>query len=121
MVPNLTNPGIKTFTAGGSITKGNPVKLSSGNVVATSAAADLAIGIAMDGASSGDTVPVALLGNCPGTLRLRAGGAISAGAQVAANATATAAATDAIIGIALEAASASGDEIEIVHQLAQVK
>ena len=54
-------------------------------------------------------------------MQVKAGDAIAAGAQVAANATASAAATDVIVGIALEAASASGDMIEIAHAVAHVK
>lgn len=111
-----------TFTAGGAIAKGNPVKFSSGKVVATTAANDQAIGIALDSAAaSGDIVPVAVLGSFTGTVQIKAGGAISQGAQVTAAATATSAATDVIIGVALEAASASGDMIEIAHQVGQVK
>lgn len=111
-----------TFTAGGAIAKGNPVKFDSGKVIATTAANDAAIGIALDSAAaSGDLVPVAVLGAFTGTVQLKAGGAITAGAQVAANATATAAATDVIIGRAIEAASASGDMIEIAHQVGHVK
>ena len=66
-------------------------------------------------------MPVAVLGSFTGTVPLKAGGAISQGAQVAANGTATTGASDVIIGRALEAASASGDMIEIAHQVAQVK
>ncbi len=118
MSPN----GNKTYTAGAAIAKGNVLKFdASGNVVPTSAANDAAIGIALDGASQGDIVPVAVLGSFTGTVPLKAGGAISQGAQVAANGTATTGASDVIIGRALEAASASGDMIEIAHQVAQVK
>lgn len=121
MIPNLNSPGIKTFTAGAAVTKGQIVKFSDGKVIPAAAATDLPVGVALDGANTDDQVPVAILGNVPGTLRIAAGGAIAQGAQVAANATATAAATDVIVGVALEAAAAAGDEIEIAHQVAQVK
>ena len=114
--------GNKTYTAGGAIAKGDVLKFdASGNVVKTTAANDAAIGIALDGATEGDIVPVAILGNFTGTVQVKAAGAISAGAQVAANATATAAATDIIIGRALEAASAANDMIEVAHCVGHVK
>ena len=118
MSPN----GNKTYTAGATIAKGAVLKFdASGNVIPTSAANDAAIGIALDGAAEGDIVPVAILGNFTGTVEVKAGGAISAGAQIAANATATAAGTDVIIGRALEAAAAEGDMIEIAHCVGAVK
>lgn len=110
-----------TFTAAAAIAKGELVKLSSGKVTPTTAATDLAIGVALDGAATGDIVPVAILGNYTGTVQIKAGGAIAAGDQIAANATTTADSTDVIIGIALEAAAASGDMIEIAHSVAHVK
>ena len=117
-----THPnGNITYTAAAAITRGQPLKFSSGKVTPTTAATDLAIGIALDSAASGDIVPVAILGAYTGTVELKAGGAISAGAQVTAAATATSAATDVIIGVALEAAAASGAYIEIAHQCGQIK
>jgi len=114
--------GIMTFTAGGAIAKGEFVKFSSAKVVKTTAANDQAIGVALDATSAdGDLIPVAILGCHPGTVQIKAGGAITKGAQIAANGTATAAATDVICGVALEAATASGDIIEIAHQVGQIK
>ena len=114
--------GNVTYTAGGSLAKGALVKFdSNGNVIATTAAADAAIGVALDGAESGQIVPVAILGAFCGTVQIKAGGAISRGAQIAANGAATSATTDVIIGRALEAATASGDMIEIAHQVSMVK
>lgn len=110
-----------TYTAAAAIAKGQLVKLTGGKVTPTTAATDIAIGVALDGAAKDDIVPVAILGNYTGTVQVKAGGAIAAGAQVAANATASAAATDVIVGIALEAASSSGDMIEIAHAVAHVK
>ena len=113
--------GNKTFTAGGAIAKGDVLKFDNGKVVPTTAANDAAIGIALDGAAEGDIVPVAILGNFTGTVQVKSGGAISAGAQVAADGTATSAATDVIVGRALEAASGSGELIEIAHCVGHVK
>lgn len=117
----IHHDGIVTFTAAAAIVKGDILKFSSGKVTPTTAATDLAIGVAVDGAASGEIVPVAILGNKIGTVLVKAGGAVSQGAQIAADGTATAAATDVIVGIALEAAAASGDLIEVAHQVAQVK
>lgn len=113
--------GNATYTAGADIALGEPVKFSDGKVVPCSAATDAAVGVALDGADSGDIVPIAVLGNYTGTVQLRAAGAIAAGAQVTAEAKTTSGATDVIIGRALAAASAAGDLIEIAHQVAQVK
>jgi len=114
--------GNVTMTAGGAIAKGELVKFSSGKVVKTTAANEQAIGVALDSASAdGDIVPVAILGCYSGTVMVKAGGAITQGAQVSAAGTATSAATDVIVGVALEAAAASGDMIELAHQVGQVK
>lgn len=113
--------GNKTYTAGADIAKGDVLKFSEGKVIPTSAANDAAIGIALDAAKNGEIVPVAILGNYTGTVEVKAGGAIAAGAQVAADGTATAAATDVIVGRALEAAAAEGDMIEIAHCVGAVK
>lgn len=113
--------GNATYTAGADIAKGNVLKFSEGKVVPCSAANDAAIGVALDGAKNGDIVPVAILGNYTGTVEIKAGGAIAAGVQVAANGTATGAGTDVIIGRALEAATAEGDVIEIAHCVGAVK
>lgn len=117
-----TPNGNRTYKAGAAILKGQPLKFDgSGDVVPCSAANDAAIGVALDGCKSGDYLPVAILGNFPGTVEVVAGGEVALGAQVAADGTATAAATDVIIGRALRAASAQGDMIEIAHQVGQVK
>lgn len=113
--------GNKTYTAGGAIAKGDVLKFDSGKVVKTTGATDAAIGVALDAATEGDIVPVAILGNFTGTVQVKAAGAISAGAQVAANATATSSASDVIVGRALEAASAAGDMIEVAHCVGHVK
>jgi len=117
----IHHDGIVTFTAAAAIAKGELLKFSSGKVTPTTGATDLPSGVALDGAVADAIVPVAILGNKIGTVLVKAAGAISQGAQIAANATATAAATDVIVGVALEAASAADDLIEVAHQVAQVK
>ncbi len=67
---------LHSFRAGGSIVKGQAVKLSSGNVVACAAATDRSIGLAQCDASSGQLVEVAMHGG--GGYGLAAG-SISAG------------------------------------------
>lgn len=113
--------GNKTYTAGGAIAKGDVLKFDSGKVVKTTGVTDAAIGVALDAANEGDIVPVAILGNFTGTVQIKAAGAIGAGAQVAANATATSGASDVIIGRALEAAAAANDMIEVAHCVGHVK
>lgn len=72
-----------TLTAGVPIAKGEFVKFSNGNVVKCTAATDVAIGVALDGAAAaGDIVPVAVLGSFTGTVQIKAAGAIAQGAEV---------------------------------------
>lgn len=112
--------GNATLVAGATIKEGQPLKFSSGAVVPTSGVTDVAIGIALDGAASGDIVPVAILGAFTGTVRLLAADAIDIGAQITAKGDATATSGDVIIGRALEAAAQAGDIINITHQVAHV-
>jgi len=115
------NIGIKAFTVGtGGVTEGALVKLSSGAVVLnTAASTDDPIGVAMDKKSAGDVVAVSFL-KSGGSLEMVAAGAISAGAVVYASADGkvqalpAAAATYRQVGIALEAATADGDVIEVL-------
>ncbi len=113
--------GIVTFTAAAAVAKGAILKFSSGKVTPCTAATDAAIGVALDAADAGGLVPVAVLGAVSGTVLVKAGGAIEQGAQIAADGKATAAATDLIVGRALEAASAAGDLVETATQVATVK
>ena len=101
-----------TYTAGGSIAKGDFVKFSSGKVVTCTGDTDAAIGVALDAATaSGEIIPVAILGAFTGTCPVKATEAVSAGAHV--NPTGGAAAKgDKCVALALEAATASGDMIE---------
>lgn len=113
--------GNATLIAGDDIELGQPLMLSGGKVVPTAAATSAAIGIALDDAEDGDTVPVALLGVFTGTVLLLSAGGIAAGAQITAAGATTSENTDVIIGRALEAATGAGELINIAHQVAQVK
>jgi hypothetical protein len=108
---------IAEYTAGGSITKGQVVAFSgSMTVVAASAATDQTAGVALRSASSGQTLPVLV----KGVVKVTAGGAItvgnvvtgSTGGKVAAvGGTWAATMGGAMLGQALNAASADGDLI----------
>ena len=106
--------GRMTFIAGAAIAAGEFVKFSSGKVVKCAAATDIAIGVATDSAAaSGDLVPVQLL--CSGdTAIVKAGGAVSQGGTLSCLGTTVATAGTLQYGIALEAATASGDLIEAI-------
>ncbi len=94
------------------------VKLTSAGVVdISSGATDNCIGIAQDSPDAdGDPVTVRLI-NSPGTARMVAGAAITAGALVQSNgdgAIKTAVSTGFVIGRALNAAGAAGDIVEVM-------
>ena len=104
--------GKATFTAGGAIAKGEFVKFSSGKVVKCAAATDIAIGVALDSATSdGEIIPVQLLTGGD-TVLVKAGGSVAQGGTLTCLGTTVATAGTLQYGIALEAASASGDIIE---------
>jgi len=96
------------------------VKLSTGTAIHnTATATDDPVGVACYAAASGDDVAIRLLTE-PGTFEMVAAGAISLGADVYAaadgeiQAVPTAAGTYRKIGIAMEAATADGDFIEVL-------
>lgn len=103
--------GKATFTAGAAIAKGEFVKLSNGKVVKCAAATDIAIGVALDGAEAGELVPVQLL-TSGDTVLVKAGGAIAQGGTLSCLGTTVSTAGTLQYGIALEAASSSGDIVE---------
>ena len=106
--------GKATFTAGAAIARGEFVKFSSGKVVKAAAATDMCIGVALDSASaSGDTIPVQLLTGGD-TVIVKAGGAVSQGGTLTCLGTTVATAGTLQYGIALEAATASGQYIEAI-------
>lgn len=104
--------GKMTFVAGGTIAAGEFVKFSSGKVVKCAAATDIAIGVALDSASAdGDNIPVQLLTGGD-TVLVKAGGAVAQGGTLTCLGTTVATGGTLQYGIALEAATASGDLIE---------
>ena len=112
--------GKATFKAGAAIAKGEFVKFSSGKVVKAAAATDTCIGVALDAAADdGDLVPVQLL-TSGDTAVVKAGGAVSQGGTVSCLGTTVATAGALQYGIALEAATASGELIECIVGLPAV-
>lgn len=106
------------FIAGGTIAQYRAVKLDStaGQVVAATAITDNTVGASMVSASSGQTLSVQTFGK----VKLTASAAITLGDQVmvtasgAGKVSTAAGATAKSIGVALEAASADGDIIEVL-------
>jgi predicted RecA/RadA family phage recombinase len=111
--------GARTYLAGGTVYAYRLVKTPTGVVHNTATSTDDPIGVAQNDADSGENVTVKHLGD-GGTLEMTAAGVITAGAVVyaAANgkiqALPEASATYRKIGIALEAADADGDIIEVL-------
>lgn len=121
-----------TVASGQSVTKGQVVVLNTnGTIQPSEGVSRLAIGVALKNGNAGEAIPVALRG----IVRVTAGGAISlgsfvtsgAGGKVLAFADFDAPATygeaamqaelnkiGAVIGVALDAASADGDKIRIM-------
>ena len=111
--------GRLTYTAGGAVERGDVLKFDTdGNVVKCAAATDAAIGVGLDGAESGEIVAVAVLGSFAGTVVVKASAAVAKGAKVTALG-AEASGDDAAIGVALDAATAAGDLIEVAHCVRQ--
>lgn len=106
--------GKATFTAGAAIARGEFVKFSTGKVVKAAAATDVCIGVALDSAAaSGDLIPVQLL-TSGDTAIVKSGGEVSQGGTVTCLGTTVATAGTLQYGIALEAATASGQLIECI-------
>ena len=112
--------GKMTFVAGAAIAAGEFVKFSSGKVVKCAAETDIAIGVALDSASAdGEQIPVQLLTGGD-TVLVKAGGSVDQGGTLTCLGTTVATAGTLQYGIALEAASASGDIIEAMVGLPAV-
>lgn len=108
----------KTFTAGEALEAYRRVKLSDGTTVVYAGADEPAIGITQKAAASGATVTVRLL-NAPGTFKMTAGAAIAANKVVYGLASGkiddlATGVPGVAIGVALEAATADGDIIEVL-------
>ena len=120
---NFYNGTIRTFVAQAAITKNYPVELhtTANNVNVIGAASDVVIGIALDTVSAGANIKVLMAG--PTKIMVSAA-AVTKGTYVALSGTAgkVAAVTlsgsgttlQYVIGIALEAASAIDEEIEVL-------
>ena len=114
--------GIITYTAAAACDKGAIVKFTGSTdangrptVTPCTAATDAAIGVTETKCASGDEVAVGILGSYTGTTLVKAGGAVTVGANV--SPIGTAAESGLTIGVALDAATASGDLIEVAHRL----
>lgn len=106
----------KTFTAGAAIAKYLRVKLSSGKLAA-SGATDDDLGQIEDASFADLDVRSVRLRTAPGTCKMVAAGAITAGARVyqAASGKIDDTVTGKLVGTALEAATADGDVIEVLR------
>lgn len=105
--------GFKAFTTAAAIVEGQRVKMSAAGTIDVAGATDKAIGVATEAAASGAQCTVKLF-SAPGTFLMRAGGAITALAQLypVASGNVDDAGTTPLDIIALEAATNSGDVIE---------
>ncbi len=115
---NNTHTNNITKNASATLAKGTIVKIASDSsfVAACSATDANALGVTLDSAAQNDNVAVALLGIANHTVEAVASGAISAGAKVYLAASGKVAATGTIfVGIALTAATAADDIIELAH------
>ena len=114
--------GILTFTAAAACDKGAIVKFTgetdangAPTITPCTATTDAAIGVTETECAAGDQVAVGILGSYQGTTLVKAGGAVAVGANV--SPTGTSVDSGLSIGVALNAASASGDLIELAHRL----
>ena len=113
--------GCKSFEADEAITQWARVKLDSDGKVTTAGLTDKGIGVATRAAfAAGDIIDVAL-NTKPGTVKMIAVEALAAGATVYSEAAGkvqdTAQSTAFQVGVALEAATADGDIIEVMPQV----
>ncbi len=109
-----TPNGSGTFVADGALAKGDIVAFNNGKAKKNTTATAVAFGVALDSAADGEIVPVAILGSYTGTVQVKATAAVTQGAHVD-SAGGVGAANDMIVGVALQAASASGELIEVAH------
>ena len=115
----MTNEAVVTFLAGAALGQHVRVKFQSGSTtspveVEAAGAGEQHLGITDAAAASGDPVAVRMR-NSPGTQIATAAGAIAVGASIygAASGKVDDAVSGNAIGVALQAASADGDYVEI--------
>lgn len=118
-LPKFTPGQAVTFTASAEVTGGQAVEITGARSVGPAAAASTKyIGVAAFTAAAGQKVTVHLPGQVQ---RLKAVGAITAGATVQTGAAGTVASGAAApIGVALTAATAAGDLVEVLDSLVLV-
>lgn len=120
--PSYVNESERSFTASGAIAERTLVKLASDNTVAAAAthSTDKPIGVALSNAADGDNVTVKLL-NGDGTVLVVANGAVVIGTTLFGCDSGKVNDTDpgsaVKVGIALNAAAADGDIIEMIPVL----
>lgn len=77
--------GIATLIAGGTIAKGQAVKIVNGKVVACTAKTDKAVGVALDSAvADGEIIPVAIRGAFNGTCGVQVAATVTFGDKLTA-------------------------------------
>lgn len=114
--------GSKGFKATAALGRGILVKLSAGEVVVATAATDAIIGVTENSCEAGEVVSVRLLSS-GGTAQMKAGGTVSAGAVLTADADGEAvAATQALAGaqpttVAVGRALEAGVDNDIIEVL----
>lgn len=112
-----TDNGFKTFTAGEALAAFRRVYISAADTVSYADATHNGIGVVQEAAASGDQVTVKLEQNSPGTMKMVAAGAVTALATVYGTADGKiddGAGQGPAVGIALEAATADADIIEVL-------
>ncbi len=118
---SFNDNGYRTFECDEALTQYARVKLDSDGKITTAGLTDKGIGVATRATfAAGDTVSVAL-DSKPGTCKMIASEALAAGATVYSEASGkvqdTAQATAYQVGVALEAATADGDVIEVMPRV----
>ena len=111
----FTDGNVKAFAAGEALAAYHLVKLSSEDVVAYAAAGDNWLGVTEEAAAINTNVAIRLR-TASGTVKMTAAGAFSAGAIVytADDGKIDDTAVGQPVGVALEAATADGDVVEVV-------
>ena len=121
LTANAQNVGYLGFKAGATIVKNRLVILDStaGQVISSAAITQVPVGVALEAASTGDTVAV----QTDGVAMLTVAAAVSLGAEVSSNSStggkviASSGATAVSVGIALAAAATDGDEIPVLLRI----